>query len=73
MSFTLELTEEQQALRAKAHAFARDVIRPAAPEYDRVQELPWPILQEAARQGLYRWELYAELQLLAHAPHVTQA
>ncbi|MCW2989617.1 MAG: acyl-CoA dehydrogenase domain protein, partial [Solirubrobacterales bacterium] len=52
MSFSLELTEDQEALREKAHVFARDVIRPAAAEYDRAQELPWPILQEAARQGL---------------------
>ena len=54
MSFTLALTDDQQALREKAHAFARDVIRPAAPEYDRDQELPWPILQEAARAGSLR-------------------
>jgi acyl-CoA dehydrogenase len=39
------------------------VIRPVAAEYDRAQELPWPILQEAARQGLYGWELYAELSV----------
>src|SRR3954464_10255683 len=63
VSFTLDLTEEQEALRAKTHAFARAEIRPAAPEYDRAQELPWPILQEAARQGLYKWELYAELSV----------
>jgi acyl-CoA dehydrogenase len=63
MSFTLDLTDEQQQLRAKTHAFARDVIRPAASEYDRAQELPMPILQEAARQGLYKWELYAELSV----------
>ncbi|MEA2386945.1 MAG: acyl-CoA dehydrogenase [Thermoleophilaceae bacterium] len=63
MSFTLELTEEQEALRTKTHEFARDVIRPAAAEYDRAQELPWPVLQEAARQGLYKWELYAELSV----------
>jgi acyl-CoA dehydrogenase len=63
MSFTLELTEEQDALRARTHAFARDVMRPAAAEYDRRQELPWPILQEAARAGLYQWELYAELSV----------
>ena len=61
MSFTLALTDDQQALREKAHAFARDVIRPAAPEYDRDQELPWPILQEAAREGFYDWQLYASL------------
>ena len=63
MSFTLDLTQEQHELRAKAHAFARDVIRPAAPEYDRAQEFPWPVVEEAARQGLYQWELYAQLSM----------
>jgi acyl-CoA dehydrogenase len=61
MSFSLELTDEQVALRDKAHGFARDVIRPVATQYDREQALPWPVLEEAARQGLYGWELYAEL------------
>lgn len=61
MSFTLELTDEQQALRDKTRAFAHEVVRPAAAEYDRAQELPWPILQEAARQGFYDWQLYATL------------
>ena len=61
MGFTLELTDEQAALREKAHAFARDVIRPVASGYDQRQELPWPVLEEAARQGLYGWELYAGL------------
>src|SRR5579859_2998073 len=61
MGFTLELTDEQTALREKTHTFARDVIRPVAAEYDRRQELPWPVLQEAARAGLYGWELYAGL------------
>ena len=37
------------------------MIRPAAAEYDRAQELPVPILRGRARQGLYKWELYAEL------------
>src|SRR5580700_328334 len=63
MSFTLGLSDEQIALRDKAHAFAREVIRPVAAEYDREQELPWPVLQEAARQGLYQWELYAQLSM----------
>ena len=57
MSFTLELTDDQQELREKTQRFAREVIRPAAPEYDRAQELPWPILQEAAQQGLYKLSL----------------
>src|SRR2546421_8859979 len=61
MPFTLALTEEQEALRDKTREFARTVIRPAAAEYDRTQEFPWPVIEEAARQDLYRWELYAEL------------
>ena len=63
MSFSLDLTDEQAALRERTHAFARDVIRPVAPEYDRAQEFPWPVLEEAARQGLYGWELYAQLSV----------
>src|SRR6202050_2220588 len=61
MGFTLELTDEQAALREKTHVFAREVIRPVAMEYDRRQEFPWPVLEEAARAGLYGWELYAQL------------
>src|SRR4051812_19737961 len=63
MSFTLDLTEDPNALRDKAHVFAREVIRPSASEYDRAQEFPWPVIEEAARQGLYQWELYAELSV----------
>src|SRR4051812_44920284 len=61
MSFAVELTDEQEALRQKTAKFAREVIRPAAPEFDRAQEFPWPVIEEAAQQGLYGWELYAEL------------
>ena len=63
MSFSLDLTDEHTALRERTHAFARDVIRPVAGEYDRAQEFPWPVLEEAARQGLYGWELYAQLSV----------
>lgn len=63
MSFSLDLTEDQIALRDKAHAFAQEVIRPVASEYDRAQEFPWPVIEEAARQGLYGWELYAQLSV----------
>jgi acyl-CoA dehydrogenase len=63
MSFSLELTDEQVELRDKAHAFARDVMRPVASEYDREQKFPWPVLEEAARQDLYGWELYAQLSV----------
>src|SRR3954454_167512 len=60
MPFDLELTDDQQQLREKCHTFAREVIRPVAAEYDREQELPWPVLEEAAQQGLYDWQLYAQ-------------
>src|SRR4051812_15722858 len=60
MPFDLDLTDDQQQLRDKCHTFAREVIRPVAAEYDREQELPWPVLEEAAGQGLYDWKLYAE-------------
>ncbi len=63
MSFSLDLTDEQADLRERTHAFAREVIRPVAPEYDRAQEFPWPVLEEAARQGFYGWELYAQLSV----------
>src|ERR1700742_4385518 len=63
MSFSLELTDEHIALRERTHAFARDVMRPVAAEYDRAQEFPWPVLEEAAREGLYGWELYAQLSV----------
>ena len=60
MPFDLDLTDDQQQLREKCHTFAREVIRPVAAEYDREQELPWPVLEEAAEQGLYDWQLYAQ-------------
>src|SRR6059058_4031102 len=63
MPFDLDLTDEQRQLREKCHTFAREVIRPVAAEYDRAQELPWPVLEEAARQGLYDWQLYAQLSM----------
>jgi alkylation response protein AidB-like acyl-CoA dehydrogenase len=34
------------------HEFARDVIRPAAPEYDHNEETLWPIMKQAHALGL---------------------
>ena len=59
--FTLELTPDQRQLVERAHKFACDVIRPVAAEYDARQEFPWPVLEEAARQGFYDHQLYADL------------
>src|SRR5205085_177442 len=36
-----------------------DVIRPAAPEWDEREEMPWPIIEEAAKIGLYSMDFIA--------------
>ena len=53
MDFSLELNEEQRQLQDWVHDFAENVIRPAAHEWDEREETPWPILQEAAKVGIY--------------------
>ena len=57
--FSLELTEDQIELRDWIHGFAADVIRPAAAEWDEREQTPWPVLQEAAKAGLYSLDFYA--------------
>ncbi|MDO8616771.1 MAG: acyl-CoA dehydrogenase family protein [Dehalococcoidia bacterium] len=52
----MELNEEQRQMQTWVHGFAKDVVRPAAHEWDEREETPWPIIQEAARIGLYSWE-----------------
>lgn len=59
MEFWLDLNEEQRELREWVHGFAASVIRPAAPEWDEREETPWPVLQEAAKIGLYGFEFLA--------------
>ncbi len=61
MTFGLELTPAQHDLVTRAHRFAEDVIRPVAAEYDRKQEMPWPVLEEAAQQGFYNALFYRDL------------
>jgi len=43
---------QQDDLRDLVHEFARDVIRAAAPEYDEIEDTPWPIMQQAHELGL---------------------
>src|SRR4051812_18352063 len=57
--FSLELTDQQRELRDWVHGFARDVVRPAAAEWDEREETPWPIIQEAAKIGLYSFDFLA--------------
>jgi len=59
-AFSLELSEDQRDLREWVHGFAAGVVRPAAAEWDEREETPWPILQEAAKIGLYGFEGYTQ-------------
>ncbi|MEV6634715.1 acyl-CoA dehydrogenase family protein [Actinoplanes sp. NPDC051470] len=56
MEFWLGLDEDQVELRDWVHGFAESVVRPAAAEWDEREETPWPVLQEAAKIGLYGFE-----------------
>jgi acyl-CoA dehydrogenase len=54
--FTLELNQDQKDIREWVHGFAAGVVRPAAAEWDEREETPWPVIQEAAKIGLYSFE-----------------
>jgi acyl-CoA dehydrogenase len=58
--FSLDLSDDQRELRDWAHGFAERTIRPAAAEWDEREETPWPIIQEAAKIGLYGFEGLAQ-------------
>jgi acyl-CoA dehydrogenase len=54
--FTLELNQDQKDIKEWVHGFAEGVVRPAAEEWDEREETPWPVIQEAAKIGLYSFE-----------------
>jgi acyl-CoA dehydrogenase len=54
--FTLELNQDQKDIREWVHGFAENVVRPAAEEWDEREETPWPVIEEAAKIGLYSFE-----------------
>ncbi|GHF30346.1 acyl-CoA dehydrogenase [Streptomyces mashuensis] len=56
----MELNDDQKAVRDWVHGFAEGVMRPAAAEWDEREEFPWPVVQEAARIGLYSLDFYAQ-------------
>ncbi len=59
-TFTLELNQDQKDIRDWVHGFAEGVVRPAAAEWDEREETPWPVIQEAAKIGLYGFEALAQ-------------
>jgi acyl-CoA dehydrogenase len=60
VTFSLALTQDQKDIRDWVHGFAADVVRPAAHEWDEREETPWPIIEEAAKIGLYGLEGIAQ-------------
>jgi len=58
-NFSLALNDDQLQLQEWVHGFAKDVIRPAGEEWDEKEEFPWPIVQEAAKIGLYGMDFMA--------------
>nr|WP_297422700.1 acyl-CoA dehydrogenase family protein [uncultured Actinotalea sp.] len=53
MSHDLDLTPEQHALADTVREFADQVVAPAAYEYDTKRELPYDIIAEMGRMGLF--------------------
>jgi len=56
---SFELGQDHLDLRNWVHTFAAEVIRPAAAEWDEKEEFPWPVLEEAAKIGLYSLDFFA--------------
>ncbi len=56
---SFDLDEEHVELQKWLHEFAAEVIRPAAHEWDEREEFPWPVLEEAAKIGLYSLDYFA--------------
>jgi alkylation response protein AidB-like acyl-CoA dehydrogenase len=58
--FSLDISDDVREMRDWVHEFAANVIRPAAAEWDEREETPWPILEEAAKIGLYSIDFFAQ-------------
>ena len=60
MTFSLQLSDAVIEVRDWVHEFAAEVIRPAGAEWDEREETPWPVIQEAAKVGLYSPNFFAQ-------------
>ncbi len=56
---SFELGPDHLELKSWLHEFAAEVIRPAAHEWDEREEFPWPVLEEAAKVGIYSLDFFA--------------
>ena len=57
--FSMDLNDDQKTLQEWVRGFAANVMRPAAHEWDEREETPWPIIQEAAKIGIYGMDFMA--------------
>jgi alkylation response protein AidB-like acyl-CoA dehydrogenase len=55
----MDLNDDQKTLQEWVRGFAANVMRPAAHEWDEREETPWPIIQEAAKIGIYGMDFMA--------------
>ncbi len=58
--FSLDMSDDVRQMRDWVHEFARNVIRPAAAEWDEREETPWPVIEEASKIGLYSIDFFAQ-------------
>src|SRR4026207_1356946 len=58
--FSLELNQDELDVRDWVRGVAQSAARPAAHEWDEREETPWPLIQEAAKIGLYSFEALAQ-------------
>ncbi|MEU8270531.1 acyl-CoA dehydrogenase family protein [Sphaerisporangium sp. NPDC049002] len=58
--FCPEVGDDIREVRDWVHEFAATVIRPAGAEWDEREETPWPVIQEAAKIGLYSLDFFAQ-------------
>lgn len=56
---SFDLSPDHVDLRSWVHDFAAEVVRPVAAEWDEREEFPWPVLEEAAKIGLYSLDFFA--------------
>ncbi len=61
--FSLALNEDQIQIQKWVHDFAENVVRPVAAEWDEKEEFPWPVVEEAAKIGLYGWDFMAQAMM----------
>ena len=57
--FSLGMNEDQLQVIKWVHEFAESVMRPNAHEWDEREETPWPIIEEAAKIGIYSLDFVA--------------